>query len=196
MSAGQKAGHVANRSHESAEPDDRIAEAVQSLKSQAAADLSRLQEAYNRSWFDEFCELVERASGGMERLTQRRVRTAGWAKAGQESKPEAAPSCPDHPAEAKPSFRKAKPRGRKPKADFNRTVARIAKGFGDDWSTEAQLERFCEAADGQTVPLPVSNKWNKSGCTTWMDVFDEDRGGLVKAVQHRLDWVSKHPEES
>lgn len=82
-------------------------------------------------------------------------------------------------------------RGRRANRELNYAVGRIVGNFGPDW--DKCLTEICEALDSQDVPLPASNKWKESGCATWQDVFDTDREGLVKALGHRLDWVSKHP---
>lgn len=81
--------------------------------------------------------------------------------------------------------------GRKANVEFNRKVASIVARFAPNWRD--QLDEVSECLDREQVPLAPSKKWKARGCTTWHDVYDEDREGLTKALQHRLDWVSGHP---
>ena len=81
--------------------------------------------------------------------------------------------------------------GRKPNAGMNRRIAQVIASFEPDWRD--QLSELCEALDGQELPLPASKKWKTQGCNTWTDVLDTDRQGLVKALEHRSQWVAEHP---
>ena len=81
--------------------------------------------------------------------------------------------------------------GRKPNKDANRLIAGVVGTFGSDW--RSRLVEVCGALDEQKVPVPVSAKWKNRGCGDWTDVLTEDQEGLAKALQHRLDWVAKHP---
>jgi hypothetical protein len=83
--------------------------------------------------------------------------------------------------------------GRKANAEFNRLVAAILNRIGADW--RIQLATVAEALDQAEVPLIRSARWTKLRCKSWLDVYEDDREGLVKALQHRLDWVSEHPPE-
>ena len=74
--------------------------------------------------------------------------------------------------------------GRKANVDANRSIARVVESFGNNWRD--CLSDVCEALDGQKLPLAGSD-------SDWTDVLAEDQEGLVKALQHRLDWVSEHP---
>jgi hypothetical protein len=80
--------------------------------------------------------------------------------------------------------------GRRANAQANRTVARVVETFGSDW--REHLTEVCEVLDEKKFPLPRSQKWKKKGCSDWADVLCEDKEGLVKALQHRLEWVSQH----
>ena len=81
--------------------------------------------------------------------------------------------------------------GRKANAETNRIIAGIVESFPNRW--RKCLAEVCEALNEQQVPLPRSGKWKARGCKDWTDVLSEDQDGLVKALQHRLDWVSEHP---
>ena len=83
--------------------------------------------------------------------------------------------------------------GRKANVDANRSIARVVEPFGNNWRDH--LSEVCEALDGQKLPLVRSEKWKKRGCSDWTDVLTEDQEGLVKALQHRLDWISEHPQD-
>jgi 7-cyano-7-deazaguanine synthase in queuosine biosynthesis len=79
--------------------------------------------------------------------------------------------------------------GRKANESTNRDVARVVEPYGANWRD--RLLEICEALDEERVPLPSrGSKWKSSGCTDWSDVCSEDRDGLVKALAHRLEWVS------
>jgi hypothetical protein len=84
--------------------------------------------------------------------------------------------------------------GRKADAERNHRIANMLRPFGTGW--RECLTQVCEALDGQKEPLTLSTKWKKNGCSDWIDVLAEDREGLVKALQHRLKWVSAHPLDS
>jgi len=83
--------------------------------------------------------------------------------------------------------------GRKPDAGVNRRIAGIVEPFGSNWRDH--LADICEALDKDKVPLPRSKKWTTKGCADWTDVLGDDQEGLVKALQHRLDWVAQHPAD-
>ena len=81
--------------------------------------------------------------------------------------------------------------GRKANVEVNWAIALVLKKFGDDWRD--RLDDVCAALDSEKVPLPVSNKWRTRGCDDWVDVLIEDKEGLVKALQYRLDWARRIP---
>lgn len=81
--------------------------------------------------------------------------------------------------------------GRKANVEANRSIARVVESFGNNWRD--RLSEVCEALDGQKLPLARSGKWKERGCSDWTDVLAEDQEGLVKSLQHRLDWVLEHP---
>ncbi|MGI8960598.1 MAG: hypothetical protein ACR2IV_12695, partial [Bryobacteraceae bacterium] len=83
--------------------------------------------------------------------------------------------------------------GRKADAETNRNVARVIDSFKSDWRDH--LPELCDALDHQKLPLPKSRKWKRKGCSNWTDVLYEDKEGLVKALHHRLRWVSRHPDD-
>jgi hypothetical protein len=85
--------------------------------------------------------------------------------------------------------------GRKADVEANYAVADVLARFGDDW--KAKLQEVCEALDANRLPLPPSaHKWRRLGCRDWCDVLAEDVEGLVKALQHRLDWVAARISEA
>jgi hypothetical protein len=97
------------------------------------------------------------------------------------------------PSLRNPATREGGHRGRKADTEANRTVARVVEAFGSNWRDH--LIEICEALDEKKFPLPRSRKWKGKGCSDWADVLVEDKEGLVKALQHRLDWVSHHPDD-
>ena len=92
-----------------------------------------------------------------------------------------APSVASSPAERRP--------GRKADVERNAAVATILQQYGADW--RKKLDEVSQALNRANVTLPASKKWHQLGCKDWLDVFVEDKEGLVKALKHRLDWVSK-----
>jgi hypothetical protein len=93
----------------------------------------------------------------------------------------------------KPATHDGERRGRKADAETNRTVAQVVEAFGSSW--RGRLIEICGALDEQELPLPRSRKWKGKGCSDWADVLCEDKEGLVKALQHRLDWVLQHHDD-
>jgi hypothetical protein len=83
--------------------------------------------------------------------------------------------------------------GRKANVEANLSIARVVESFGRNWRD--RLTEVCDALDLQKLALPGSKKWKGKGCSDWTDVLSEDQEGLVKALQHRLDWVSEHPTD-
>jgi hypothetical protein len=81
--------------------------------------------------------------------------------------------------------------GRRADAEGNRRIASIIQQFGPDW--RKHLPKVCETLDKKKVPLTRSKKWKTKGCSDWTDVLADDPEGLVKALQHRLDWAAEHP---
>ncbi len=84
--------------------------------------------------------------------------------------------------------------GRPANCEFNQNVARVVKGFAPDW--RKHLFDICETLDKGKLALPESPKWKSEGCKHWLDVFDKDPEGLVKALRHRVDWVSQRETPS
>ncbi len=81
--------------------------------------------------------------------------------------------------------------GRKADEKGNRRTAQLVESI-PDWKDH--LVEVCDVLDRKRVPLPpLSEKWRKKGCSDWGDVLTVDKEGLVKALQHRLDWVEQHP---
>jgi len=81
--------------------------------------------------------------------------------------------------------------GRKADAKANRDIARVVQSFEADW--RERLAEVCEALKEHGLPPLISKKWKQLGCEDWTDILDMDKEGLVKALQHRLDWVSRNP---
>lgn len=85
--------------------------------------------------------------------------------------------------------------GRRADADGNRRIAKLLEPFGSDWRNH--LAEVCETIDNEKIPLPArSKKWMSEGYGDWADAMAYDREGFVKALQHRLEWVAKHPAKS
>jgi len=80
--------------------------------------------------------------------------------------------------------------GRRANVEANRRIASIIEHFGSEWKN--RLLEVCDALETENEPLPTSGKWQKLGCSDWADVLATDPEGLVKALQHRLDWVLEH----
>jgi len=84
--------------------------------------------------------------------------------------------------------------GRKADVALNSSVVRVLRQYGADW--REKLDDVCHELSHMKVPLPVSRKWRDRGCADWLDVLAEDKEGLVKALQHRLDWASRNHSET
>jgi hypothetical protein len=83
-------------------------------------------------------------------------------------------------------------RGRRADVRRNHAIAGIVGRFGAGWKTETYA--VCDALDEANTPLPNSKKWKRKNCRSWRDVLSKDREGLVKAIEHRLQWTAKHPQ--
>jgi hypothetical protein len=81
--------------------------------------------------------------------------------------------------------------GRRADETLNRAIAEVIGRFGENWPS--RVIEICEALDEESLALPMSRKRKQKGCSSWTDVAAEDREGLRKALQHRLDWCLKHP---
>lgn len=81
-------------------------------------------------------------------------------------------------------------RGRRADVEGNVKIADVLKSFGNDW--RKHLAEVCEALEHKATFIRT-RKWKQLGCGDWSDVLAADQEGLVKALQHRLDWVAKHP---
>ena len=83
--------------------------------------------------------------------------------------------------------------GRRPNEALNRDIARVVATFGPDWRD--QLPDLSDALNREKILLPRSKKWQRQGCKDWLDVLHEDKEGLVKAIRHRVEWVTEHPRD-
>ena len=101
----------------------------------------------------------------------------------------------DATTETEPDVRQAgSGAGRKADANRNRDIARVVGQFGDAWKDK--LGDVCERLDADNVSLVDSKKWRGRNCEGWLDVYDVDKEGLRKALQHRLEWVRSNPSEN
>src|SRR3954451_23991329 len=85
-------------------------------------------------------------------------------------------------------------RGPKPNVTGNRRIARVIESFGADW--RERLPDVCAALDKAEVPLVRSQRWIELGCSDWLDVLSEDKNGLVKALEYRINWVVNQEDGS
>ena len=60
---------------------------------------------------------------------------------------------------------------------INRFASELARALAGDLRSARHREG---------APSPGLKKWTEAGSTTWLDVLDTDREGLVKALDHRV----------